>query len=65
MITDYLTGEKYEGRRSSGIPPTPYIFLSVYIEFVFSDADMLQDLLYKQRVAADDETVPNYKKVLL
>ena len=36
MITDYLTGEKYEGRRSSGIPPTPYIFLSVYIEFVFS-----------------------------
>ena len=34
------------------------------IRQAFGDADMLQDLLYKQRVAADDETVPNYKKTL-
>ena len=45
--------------------PDLYMKMTDKIRHAFSDADMLQDLLYKQRVAADDETVPNYKKVLL
>ena len=45
--------------------PDLYMKMTDKIRHAFSDADTLQDLLYKQRVAADDETVPNYKKVLL
>ncbi|MSE04383.1 accessory Sec system glycosylation chaperone GtfB [Lactobacillus salivarius] len=44
--------------------PDLYMKMTDKIRHAFSDEDMLQDLLYKQRVAADDETVPNYKKVL-
>lgn len=44
--------------------PDLYMKMTDKIRNAFSDADTLQDLLYKQRVAADDETVPNYKKVL-
>ena len=35
------------------------------IRQALSNQDVFQDLLYKQRVAADDETVPNYKKKLV
>ena len=44
--------------------PDLYMKMTDKIRQAFGDADMLQDLLYKQRVAADDETVPNYKKTL-
>ena len=45
--------------------PDLYMKMTDKIRQAFSDADMLQDLLYKQRVAADDETIPNYKKKLI
>ena len=44
--------------------PDLYMKMTDKIRQAFGDADMLQDLLYKQRVVADDETVPNYKKTL-
>ena len=44
--------------------PDLYMKMTDKIRQSFGDADMLQELLYKQRVAADDETVPNYKKTL-
>ena len=44
--------------------PDLYMKMTDKIRQAFGDADMLQDLLYKQRVAADDETVLNYKKTL-
>lgn len=45
--------------------PDLYMKMTDKIRQALSNQDVLQDLLYKQRVAADDETVPNYKKKLV
>ena len=44
--------------------PDLYMKMTDKIRQAFGNADILQDLLYKQRVTADDETIPNYKKIL-
>ena len=44
--------------------PDLYMKTTDKIRQAFGNADILQDLLYKQRVTADDETIPNYKKIL-
>lgn len=45
--------------------PDLYMKMTDKIRQALSNPGVLQELLYKQRVAADDETVPNYKKKLV